>query len=152
MKQPQGFVVKGKEQQCCQLVKSIYGLKQAGHRWHKHFVDFLKSINFKQCIKDFCVFILRTADGGIVIIVVYVDDLIIASINNKLRLLVKRQIMEAFKTRDLGNLNFLLGMRITRTPTSIKSDQAAYATKILHEFDITAKHGLHQWITCETLR
>jgi hypothetical protein len=39
-----------------------------------------------------------------VIIVVYVDDLIIASNNNKLRLLVKRQIMETFKTRDLGNL------------------------------------------------
>jgi hypothetical protein len=49
---------------------------------------------------------------------------------------VKRQIMETFKIRDLGNLDFLLGTRITRTPTSIKFDQAAFATKILHEFDM----------------
>jgi hypothetical protein len=36
----------------------------------------------------------------------------------------------------LATSNFLLGTRTTRTPTSIKFDQAAFATKILHEFDM----------------
>jgi hypothetical protein len=134
MKQPKGFIKEGQENDVCQLVRSIYGLKQAGHRWHHTFVDFLKTIEFKQCIKDFCVFILRTADGGIAIIIVYVDDLILAANSEELRLKIKGLIMDQYKTRYLGELNFLLGMRITRTPTSTKFDQTAYLIQILHEF------------------
>jgi hypothetical protein len=124
-KQPRGFVEEGQEGEAYQPVRSSYGLKHVGHKWRQTLVDFVKGINFKQCIKDFCASILRTADGGIVIIIVYVDDLIPAANNEELRLKVKQRIMNQYKTRYLGELSFLFGMRITRTPTSIKFDQTA---------------------------
>ena len=35
MSQPEGFVVKGKEQKVCKLFKSLYGLKQAPRAWYE---------------------------------------------------------------------------------------------------------------------
>ena len=134
MKQPKGFIKEGHEEKACRLLKSIYGLKQAGHRWHHTFVDFLVSIHFVQLIKDFCVFIMRYPDGRIAVIIVYVDDIILACNNEELRQQVKTKIGKRFKTKDLGALNFILGMRITRTATTLKFDQTAYLNKILHEF------------------
>ena len=37
MEQPEGFVVKGKENYVCKLKKSLYGLKQAPRQWYKKF-------------------------------------------------------------------------------------------------------------------
>ena len=37
MEQPEGFVVKGKENYVCKLNKSLYGLKQAPRQWYKKF-------------------------------------------------------------------------------------------------------------------
>ena len=37
MKQPEGFVVPGKEQYVYRLKKSLYGLKQASRQWYKRF-------------------------------------------------------------------------------------------------------------------
>ena len=39
MSQPEGFVVKGKEQKVCKLVKSLYGLKQAPHAWYEKLTE-----------------------------------------------------------------------------------------------------------------
>jgi ATP-binding cassette subfamily B (MDR/TAP) protein 1 len=41
MKQPEGFVVTGKENFVCKLNKSLYGLKQAPRLWFKRFDDVL---------------------------------------------------------------------------------------------------------------
>ena len=80
MRQPKGFKVKGKEDLVCLLMKGIYGLKQAGRNWHKTLIDFLSKLGYKQCMKDRCVFIKKT-HKYIVIIIVYVDDIVIASNN-----------------------------------------------------------------------
>ncbi|RVW62457.1 Retrovirus-related Pol polyprotein from transposon TNT 1-94 [Vitis vinifera] len=37
MEQPEGFVLKGKEDYVCKLKKSLYGLKQAPRQWYKKF-------------------------------------------------------------------------------------------------------------------
>ena len=47
MSQPEGFVVKGKEQKVCKLVKSLYGLKQAPRAWYEKLTEHLLKLNFK---------------------------------------------------------------------------------------------------------
>jgi hypothetical protein len=51
------------------LLKNIYGQKQASQVWNKFLVDNLQSIGFKASIVDDCVFY---QDG--IIFMVYVDD------------------------------------------------------------------------------
>ena len=41
MPQPEGFIVKGKEQKVCKLVKSLYGLKQAPRAWYEKLTEHL---------------------------------------------------------------------------------------------------------------
>ena len=47
MSQSEGFVVKGKEQKACKLVKSLYGLKQAPRSWYEKLTEHLLKLNFE---------------------------------------------------------------------------------------------------------
>ena len=60
MEQPEGFVVKGQEKKVCKLVKSIYGLKQAGRVWYELMADTLRrKLGFERIHSDAGVYILR---------------------------------------------------------------------------------------------
>ena len=45
MKQPEGYVVKGKESLVCKLQKNIYGLKQSPRCWNSALDDYLKKMD-----------------------------------------------------------------------------------------------------------
>ena len=61
MEQPEGFVVKGQEKKVCKLVKSIYGLKQAGQVWYELMADTLRrKLGFEWIHSDAGVYILRS--------------------------------------------------------------------------------------------
>jgi hypothetical protein len=54
--QPDGFVVKGKEQKVCKLLKSLYSLKQAPKQWHEKFDTTLTGAGFAVNEADRCVY------------------------------------------------------------------------------------------------
>ena len=59
MEHPEGFVVKGQEKKVCKLVKSIYGLKQAGRVWYELMADTLRrKLGFERIHSDAGVYIL----------------------------------------------------------------------------------------------
>ena len=78
MKQPEGFVVPGKEDHVCLLVKSLYGLKQAPRLWHHRLDEVLIKFGLKNCAADRCIYIRRTPDET-TIVIAHVDDGIAAS-------------------------------------------------------------------------
>ena len=44
MKQPDGYVVPEKEHMVCELMKSLYGLKQSPRCWNKAFHGYMEEI------------------------------------------------------------------------------------------------------------
>ena len=79
MAQPKGFVMEGKEQMGCRLKKSIYRLKQASRR----VVLEVWSVNkefwvLKENVEDNCVY-AKFKNGKFIFLVLYVDDILLAS-------------------------------------------------------------------------
>ncbi|GBM52471.1 Retrovirus-related Pol polyprotein from transposon TNT 1-94 [Araneus ventricosus] len=75
MEQPMGY---NDNSGCvCKLFKSLYGLKQAPRQWFKQFTDFRIHLNFQQLNCEACIFVRRSKQSEI-FIVLYVDDLLIA--------------------------------------------------------------------------
>ena len=61
------------------LLKAIYGLKQAPRAWWQKLHAFLKSIGFVANAYDVCFYVLRLAGGASVLLLLYVDDIIMAA-------------------------------------------------------------------------
>ena len=78
MLQPKGFEVKGKEEYVCKLEKSLYGLKQAPRQWYHKFDTFMITNKFIRCQYDHCVYVKKTTNGNYVILLLYVDDMLVA--------------------------------------------------------------------------
>ncbi|KAL5579567.1 hypothetical protein UlMin_012009 [Ulmus minor] len=116
----------------CKLNKSLYGLKQASRQWYAKFSSVLIEEGFCQSATDQSLFIQRT--GGVFIaLLVYVDDIIIAS-NDELAVQKLKSNLDAkFKLKDLGPLRFFLGLEIARTEKGISISQRPYALQILED-------------------
>lgn len=105
-----GYVVKGKEKDVCKLKRSIYGLKQSGKSWYERMGGYLIVCGFFKCSSDGNIYIRRFC-YFIVILVLYVDDCIIFSIDGK-GLFVEFIFMLKFEFGmfDLGNIYYCLGI------------------------------------------
>ena len=94
MKQPEGFVVEGKEHLVCKLKQSLYGLKQSPRCWNFTLYAYLKSMGYVQSTNDPCIY---TSSGGeSTIIGVYVDDFVVAGGSSKRIEQVKTSLSEKF--------------------------------------------------------
>ena len=76
MEQPRGFESKIHPEYVCKLKKAFYGLKQAPRAWYGKIGEFLMHSGFKIAPSDSNLFV-KTKNGRLVIVLVYIDDLII---------------------------------------------------------------------------
>ncbi|CAL8990174.1 unnamed protein product [Prunus brigantina] len=137
MKQPDGFVLKGRENLVCKLQKSIYGLKQASRQWYLKFGEVIKSQSFIDNPVDECIY-MRFNGKDFIILLLYVDDILLASSNLSLLHDTKRMLSTHFDMSDLGEANYVLGIEISRDRDRklIGLSQKAYIEKILKRFNM----------------
>ena len=93
------------------LMKSIYGLKQAGLNWYKCCTNFMLDMGFTRLISDPCIF-KKQINGRIMLIAMYVDDIIIASTSDTDIQQFKDHLSKKFEITDLGLLDYYLGISI----------------------------------------
>ena len=110
----------------CRMKKSIYGLKQAPRAWYSKMDSYLLSQNLVRCKSDPNVYMLRTTDS-LLLLVMYVDDLLITGWSTSTIAAVKRILHDKFLMKDMGPLHFFLGLNISQDASGIKLYQAKYA-------------------------
>ena len=86
----------------CKLRRSLYGLKQAPRAWYEKFTSTLLKFAFLKSKYDASLFLCKT-EIGIVILLVYVDDIIITSTDSVLISQLKQHLQESFHMKDLGS-------------------------------------------------
>lgn len=117
----------------CKLEKSLYGLKQSGRNWNKVLHDYLTENGFIQNPADYCVY-SRVTEQEKTILIIWVDDLIIAANNENVMKKVKEMLSVKFKMKDLGKLKYFLGIEFTQHDGCVKMSQETYMNKILTRF------------------
>ena len=134
MQQPDGYVEDPSK--VCKLKKAIYGLKQAGRQWNCLLNECLSKDGFVKSEADPCLFTKNTEDGR-VILLVWVDDLIIATSNLDLLNNVKTFLSNSFQMKDLGSLHWFLGIEFNVTRNAISMNQSQYIHNILARFGMS---------------
>ena len=76
VQQPPGFVITSEEHRVFRLRKALYGLRQAPRAWNIKLDASLVSLGFTKCATEHALY-TRRSKGGLVIVGVYVDDLIV---------------------------------------------------------------------------
>lgn len=125
--------------QVCRLNKALYGLKQAPHCWNQRFNEFMKTLKFEISQNDECLFI-KESTVSTTYLLLYVDDIIIASTGKTEMLSIKGKLETEFDMTDIGDIKEFLGIEITRSENGLELSQTKYLTKVLDKFGMLDCH------------
>ncbi|RVX14100.1 Retrovirus-related Pol polyprotein from transposon RE1 [Vitis vinifera] len=131
MQLPPGFSTPN-DPRVCKLKKSLYGLRQASRQWYSKLSSSLLKFGFSQAKADSSLFIRQTSTSFIALLI-YVDDVIIASNDLKEIDAVKKFLHESFTIKDLGELKYFLGIEVARSAKGIVLSQRKYALDVLKD-------------------
>ena len=137
MEQPMGFISSGSADKVCRLNRSIYGLKQASRSWNIRFDEAIKGYGFIKNTYEPCVY-TKTSTDAVQFIIVYVDDILLIGNNKEEMTSSKEWLSSQFSMKDLGEANFVLGIKIFRDRTKrlLGLSQAQYIDKIVKRFNL----------------
>jgi hypothetical protein len=111
-------------------------LKQALRAWLDKIGQYLVTSGFQTSNVDFKLYLKKT-DHGIVVIVIYVDDLIIIGNSDADIFDLKKLLKQKFEMKDLGELRYFLGIEVIQSPKGIWLLQRQYALNELTEYGMT---------------
>jgi hypothetical protein len=135
MSLPPGFHSKGEpypSDTVCKLQKSLYGLKQASRQWFSKFSNTLLHHGFIQSKADYSLF-TKQQGSCFIALLVYVDDILIASNSAEDVAELKNYLDSQFKLKDLGPVRYFLGLEIARSSKGISISQRKYALEIMED-------------------
>lgn len=145
MVQPEYFESGDSKDMVCKLKKSIYGLKQASRQWYHKFHQKIISFGFEVNSVDDCVY-HRFSGSKFIFLVLYVDDILLATNDIDLLHETKRFLSGIFEMKDLGDANFVLGIQISRDRSRgiLGLSQRNYIERVLK------RYGMHDCKPLET--
>ena len=128
MRQPEGY---NNGTGCvCLLIKTLYGLKQAGREWNLEFDAKLHKKGYACLRSDPCVYI-HHVDEDFVIITVWVNDMLTFTTTVELKNKVKADVKSEWEITNLGVLSKIVGIKLTISPDLIFISSSRYINTIL---------------------
>ena len=109
MQQPPGYIDVAYPTYVYKLHKSLYGLKQAPRAWFERFTFHLIHLGFQASFADNSLFIFHSK-STIIYLLLYVDDIILTGNNSKHIASLVTAFKAVFELKDLGELNYFLGV------------------------------------------
>jgi len=104
----------GEAHEALHLNLALYGTKQAGHLWGIKLDKELKAMRAVRSKVDPCLYTWSHPVHGLVYILVYVDDLIVAGKSLDGVQAVKNLVSATFDVRDMGEVKDFIGMKVMR--------------------------------------
>jgi len=127
----------GSKGEVCRLIKSLYGLKQASRQWFAKLSSTIVDHGFVQSKSDYSIF-TRVYGGSIIIILVYVDDILIASNDVDVANSFKQFLDNKFKLKDMGTLKYFLDLKVARIAKGLSLCQRKYTLELLADTGLLA--------------
>ncbi|CAI7792487.1 unnamed protein product [Closterium sp. NIES-54] len=118
------------------LRRPVYDLRQAPHEWHDTLRTMLAALVLAPSTADPSLFLLTGHTRLLFYILVYVNDLVFATVDTEALTLVKEELQKRHTCINLGELRSYLGLQITR-------DRAR------RTITVTDSHMVHQIFHCE---
>ena len=135
MKQPEGFSSSDGEHLVYKLKKSIYGFKQASRQWYLKFHKVIYSFGFEENIMDQCIY-QKVSGSKTCFLVLYVDDILLASNDKGLLYKVKQFLSRHFEMKVMSDASYVIGIKIDRDRDRyvLGLSQNTYIQKVLERF------------------
>ena len=130
MAQPRGFVDPQFPSYACKLNKALYGLKQAPRAWFHKLSHALIQWGFQASRADSSMFLQHSATD-VLILLVYVDDLLVTGSNSSQVSYFISYLNSTFAIRDLGRLNYFLGIEVIHYGSRMHLNQHKYVQDLL---------------------
>jgi hypothetical protein len=130
--------LKDKPNVVCKWLVSVYGSKQGAHNWYAEVKKFFTDLGYSVSIADEAVFYKFDGDKYTIVAAATDDFTVIADSSKSANHLIQKQLTERFEISDLGTINWLLGVNITRdiNARTISLGQQAYIEQILSRFGL----------------
>jgi hypothetical protein len=119
------------EEYVLQLVRNLYGQKQAGRIWYQYLVDGLLEIGFTWSNVDECVFYYNNS-----VLLVYVDDSILMGPDDNELAYLLQELQKRFKVQQEGDLCDYLGIEIKKEDGGITLMQPQLFESILKDLKL----------------
>jgi hypothetical protein len=143
MKQPLGFEDPSHPTFLCKLDKSLYGLKQALGAWFSRLSGMLLKLGFHASQVDLSLSLsIFNQDGLQIYILIYVDDIIIISSSPSAMDKHLHQLHNAFAVKDLGRINYFLGIELHHTSMGLILTHHKYINDLLLQTNMDTSKGV----------
>ncbi|GJV40154.1 putative ribonuclease H-like domain-containing protein [Tanacetum coccineum] len=134
--QPPGFEDPDHPDKVYKVVKALYGLHQAPRAWYDTLATYLLSNGFQRGKIDQTLFI-KSQQGHILLVQIYVDDIIFGSTKKELCEEFEKLMKDKFQMSSMGELTFFLGLQVQQRKKGIFISQDKYVHEILKKFNYT---------------
>ena len=110
--------LKGKKK-VFKLKKSLYGLKNSPWAWFGRFTKVMIIVGYEQIHANHTLFVKHSTSREMTTLLVYVAEIIVTGNDLEERETLKQCLAKEFKIKELGRLNYFLGIEMVHSKKEI---------------------------------